>query len=58
MRVMLAASNLGCNGAVVYARRLAPLLIERGRQRLYENYLPAPHLAALEFIYEELVGAA
>jgi glycosyltransferase involved in cell wall biosynthesis len=30
MRVMLAASNLGCNGAVVYARRLAPLLIERG----------------------------
>lgn len=32
MRLVLAASNLGCNGAVVYARRLAPLLIERGHK--------------------------
>ncbi len=34
------------------------LLIAAGHQRVHQHYLPAPHLAALEVIYEELVGAA
>lgn len=32
MNLLLAASNTGCNGAIVYARRLAPLLAARGHR--------------------------
>ena len=32
MNLLLAASNTGCNGAIVYTRRLAPLLAARGHR--------------------------
>lgn len=32
MNLLIAASNTGCNGAVIYARRLAPLLAARGHR--------------------------
>ena len=32
VNLLLAASNKGCNGAVIYARRLAPLLAARGHR--------------------------
>lgn len=32
MNLLIAASNTGCNGAIVYARRLAPLLAARGHR--------------------------
>lgn len=32
MNILLGASNTGCNGAIVYVRRLAPLLAARGHK--------------------------
>jgi glycosyltransferase involved in cell wall biosynthesis len=32
VNLLLASSNLGCNGAIMYARRLAPLLAARGHR--------------------------
>jgi len=32
VNLLLAASNKGCNGAVIYARRIAPLLADRGHR--------------------------
>lgn len=32
MNLLLAASNKGCNGAIMYVRRLAPLLVSRGHK--------------------------
>lgn len=45
MNLLLAASNKGCNGAIVYARRLAPLLAARGH-RVWVAAQPGSWIAA------------